>query len=56
MNQHEIKHYQFPRTTREAFGAFIPMRGTFSFINHRHGLRATLFVVALLVGIYHLGA
>lgn len=28
MNQHDYKHYQFPRTTNQAFGSFIPLRKT----------------------------
>ena len=31
MNQYDYRHYQFPRTTNQAFGAFIPLRKDLSF-------------------------
>lgn len=31
MDQYDFRHWQFPRTTRQAFGEFMPMRKDFRF-------------------------
>ena len=50
MNQYDLKHYQFPRTSREAFGSFMPMRKTFTFkCGPACGLLSMAAVVAVLV-------
>lgn len=50
MNQHDLKHYQFPRTSREAFGAFMPMRSSVTFkCGQACSLLPVVAVVAILV-------
>ena len=50
MNQYDTRHYKFPRTSREAFGTFMPMRSNITFkCGQACSLLSLVAVVAVLV-------